>query len=237
MATVYLVAIPNLGLTSTSAVASKLGTLRSDIRGAFDMAVLHRRPYRLVFMLVSGDYWLETTDAEYFKMGDYDRGRDLTEIEEKERLEEFEAQFEEYIDLAGSEINDADNERVIGPQSPLVMAKERLMPAKWVKVSDAEWKKRSLGPELIIQDILTEHHDEKFTFEDLGEEARAILYFLPQGYVERMVMHIAYRGAELTEIDRDEPPYTLTTRPYVGLSDVVVGYEDVGLYEDAKKGS
>lgn len=232
MAVIYSAVLPNIGLTSSGEVAGKLGRLRSDIRAAFDMAVLNRRPYRLVFHMVSGDYWLETTDAKKFYMGDHELGRDLTEEEERDRLEVFEADFEEYTELAGEEINDSDNDRKIPASSPVVDAKESLMPAKWSKVSDLEWRDRSLGPELIIQDIQTEHHTEKFTFEDLRDRARAMLYFLPSGYVERMVMHIAVRKGDM-EIDQDELPFTVTTDPYLGTADMVSGYEEVEL-EDAK---
>lgn len=234
MATVYVVAMPNLSITTTASVAGKLGQLRSDIRAAFDMAVLHRRPHRLVFHLLSGRYWLETTDAPLIHMGDAELGRDLTEEEERDRLEAFDAEFEEYIELAGTEINDANNERVIPPMSPVVQAKEKLRPAVWRRVTDAEWKVHSLGPELIFQDIRTEHHDQAFTFEELEDQARAMLYFLPSGYVERAIMHIAFRKGE-REFSDDEEPYTLITNPFSGLVDVEVGYKEMTWDELTKR--
>lgn len=232
VAVVYLVALPNLNIASTTSTAAKLGQVASDIRAAFDMSVLHRRPYRLVFELMSGDYWLETTDKRDFAIGDHVLGRDLTKVEEEDRLEAFDAEFEEYVELAGTEINDSDNERVIPPSSPVLQAKKQLRPAEWKKVEDQEWSRRSIGPELIFQDFRAEHHDAKQTFADLEEEARAMLYFLPGGHVEKAVIHIAYRLGE-NEFDSSQQPYTLTTNPYLGTAEIVAGYEEVEI-EDAR---
>ena len=233
MGAVYVVALPNLNIVGSSNIESRLGRLRSDFRGAFDMAVLNKKPFRLVFMLVSGDYWLETTDAKLFSRGDFELQRDLTTYEERERAENFDTEFELYEELAGEEINDPDSDRVLRPESPLLRAKDKLRPAKWRKVEDAEWGLRQLGPELIIQDIKTEHHEELFTFQDLGEDARAMVYFLPSGYVEKAVLHIAFRRGE-DEISEDELPYTVTTQPFQGTIDVVTGYEEVDLEQRDK---
>ena len=232
MAVVYVVAVPNLSITTTSSIASKLGQLSSDIRSAFDLAVLNRKPYRLVFMLMSGDYYLESTDAIDFRLGLNDLGRDLTVEEEKEALERFEADFEEYIELAGVEISDPNSDRVFQPESPVVNAKPKLRPVKWVRVDEPGWDVRHLGTQLIIQDFKAEHHDALQTFSEAGEEARAMLYFFPSGYVEKAVIHIAYRMGD-NEIDPDQPPYTVVTDPYLGTAEAISGYEEVDIEKGA----
>ncbi len=230
MATVYAVAAPNLTILESSSIASKIAHFASDIRGAFDTAVLTQKPHRLVFMLETGDYWLESTESTDFALGDHILGRDPTEAEERDMKELFETQFEEYVELTGSEIHDGDHERVIQPISPLLKAKDKLKPTEWKKVENAEWKRRSIGPELIFQDFRAMHHESKQTFQDLGEEARVMLYFLPAGYVEPAVIHIAYRKGK-NEIDEIQQPYTIVTNPYEGTADFQSGYEEVELSE------
>jgi general secretion pathway protein H len=231
IAVVYSVALPNLGVQTATEASTKLSLVSVDIRGAFDMAVLNRKPYRLVFMMTTGEYWLETTDRTDFYLGDEDIDRDFTEIEEKEAIDYFDEDFERYVELAGSEIPDSDNDRVIPPTSPLLAAREKLKPVKWTPVETSEWYRRSIGPTFLFQDMQAEHHKSKQTFDVLGEEGRAMLYFFPQGYVERAYIHVAVRKNE-AEVDETQPPYTITTNPYTGTANVVSGFVDVDLEED-----
>lgn len=233
MALVYTVALPNLNMRTGVETATKMGQLATDIRSAFDMAVLKRKNYRIVFNLVSSEYWLETTESERFYLGNEKLDRDLTKDEEKDLIENFDEDFEEYVELAGQEVEDSENERTVPPVSPVVSAKDKLKPVEWKPVENQEWGVRSLGPYLIIQDFMAEHHGQKQTAEELGESARAILYFFPSGYVEKAVIHIAVRKGD-NQIDETELPFTLTTNSYTGTADVVSGYEEVDIAE-AKK--
>lgn len=230
MATVYAVALPDMTILESTAVSSKLGRLTADIRAASDISVLTQRPYRMVFMLASGDYWLETTSAESFYLGNHDLGRDYTVNEEREIRENFDADFGAYEELAGSEIEDHEHDRVIAPISPVVRAKDQLRPVEWQRVVSNEWKARTIGPELIFQDFRALHHDAPQTFQDLGEEARAILYFFAGGYIEPAVFHLAFRKGEF-EFDTEKQPYTLVTKPYEGVVEVNSGYEEIDLHE------
>lgn len=233
MATVYAVALPDLTILDSTAVANKMGRLASDIRGAYDQAVLSQKPYRLVFRLYSGEYWLEETTATNFVLGDNELGRDLTEEEEKDQKENFENDFGLYVELAGTEVEDGANERVLPPMSPVLKAKEALRPTPWTRVDNVEWKVRSLGPELIIQDFRALHHDQKQTFDELGEAARAMIYFFPNGYVEPAVIHIAYREGD-SGFNTDKQPYTVVTEPYEGIAQVISGYEEIEFHEHFK---
>lgn len=230
MAVVYVVALPNFRARSGTEASTKLGQLATDVRGAFDMAVLYRRPHRLVFDFPTGDYWLETTDRTEFYLGDEKINRDPTTEEEKEALEIFEEEFKEYEDLAGKEVSDPDNERVIKPTSPVVRAKDNLKPVKWTKVETREWGKRTIGPYLGFQDIQAEHHTEKQTYAQLAENGQAHLYFFPSGYVERFVAHVAPKKND-TEFEESATPYTITTQPYAGTAEVISGYEEINVLE------
>lgn len=225
MGIIYTVAMPNLSSRSTSEAATKLGQLATDVRGAFDMAVLYRQPYRLVFNFVSGEYWLETTYERDFYLGDDKLDRDPTEEEVQEAAAKFDEDFETYVELAGKEVRDPDNDRIIKPTSPVVAAKDRLRPVKWTRVETREWGVRSLGPVLIIEDMQAEHHREKQTAGELAEKARGFLYFFPAGYVERMVMHVAFRKGD-SEIDENQLPYIVRTNPYSGTATVTSGNEE-----------
>ncbi len=227
---VYSVAIPQFNLKTGSEAATKIGRLQGDIRNAYDLAVLSGKSYRLVFMLLSGDYWIEEANRRDVYIGDEKMGRDPTAAEEQEQLDIFEEKFKDYEALAGETFVDPVTDEPILPTSPVIEAKDSLKPVQWSRVTDIEWKDRTLGPFLIIQDVQAEHHGEKQTFEELGVEARAFIYVFSYGYVEKAVIHVAYRWGD-TGIDTDKAPYTIVTEPFSGTAEMLPGYEEV----DVKK--
>lgn len=230
----FTMAAPNLTILSSTEAAQKLGTLAGDIRAAFDMAILHRRPHRLVFQLSSGDYWLETTNAEEFFLGSERSVRDLSKEELEDLQEEVNAEFEEYRELAGVEVQLPDAEDVTPPTSPVLQAQSQLMPPKWRKVEDSEWKKRSVGPFFVFHSIQAEHHDQPIRLEDFGEEGFAHLYFLPQGYVERAVIYV-YPSNYTESNESENQPYTITTKSYEGVAEVQSGYIEVDIFDEARR--
>ncbi len=231
VAVAYAVAMPQFNLVTGTSVAEKLGTLSGDIRSAYDMAVLRGKPHRLVFVLATGQYWLEQADRREVYIGSEKLLNDPTDDDLKLELEEFEEQFEEYIDQAGAESKDPETGEEIKPTSPVVVAKDRLKPPKWSRVENLEWKSRTIGPDLIFKAFQAEHHEQPQTFEVLGVEARAFLYFFPTGYVEKAFMHIGYTSGDM-KIDDNKKGYTLQTKPYEGVADVSTGYEEVDLRAD-----
>ena len=126
MGFVYTVAMPGMLGPSASEISAKMGRLTADVRSAYDMAVLTGKHYRLVFHLASGEYWLETTDAEQIKVGNEKVELDPTSDEQKQAILDFEADFEEYKDLAGETVTDPETEAEISPESPVLNAEEKL---------------------------------------------------------------------------------------------------------------
>ena len=228
---IFVIAMPDFNIFPETEAAQKIGNLNGDIRSAYDMAVLHGKPHRLVFEFKTSDYWLEATDREDFLLGSLDQDRDPTPDEIKGQLEIFAEDFEEYAKLAGKEVEDSENEKVIKPTSPLLQAKDRLKPVKWRMVEDAEWNKRSLGPHFMIRSIQTEHHRRLQTFEELGEQGYVYLYFFPRGYVEKAVLHIAPADQE-DKVQWDRLTYTVTTLPYEGIAETQSGFKEVDLTRD-----
>ncbi len=232
-ALMFVVAAPSFTLTEETEAAQKLGALAGDIRAAYDTTVLSRKPHRLVFSFGSGDYWLESTDRADFFMGDEKLDRDPTPEEIQDRKAAFEEEFENYRLLAGKEVEDAEAEKVVKPTSPLLAVKDKLAPVEWKAVEDAEWSVRKLGPQFAIRSMQAEHHGRLQTFEELGKEGFAYLYFFPQGYVERAVIHIA--PADPEDKNRyDERTYTLVTEPYEGLAEISSGFKEVDITRDEK---
>jgi prepilin-type N-terminal cleavage/methylation domain-containing protein len=227
----YAVAIPNFSLKTGTEAATKIGQLTSDVRSAFDMAVLSGYPHRLVFELASGDYWLEKAETRIVYLGDDKLNRDPTEEEEKGLIEFFDERFKEYEGLAGEEITDPETGNPVKPTSPVIEARNGLSPTEWERVDTLEWKRRQLGPYYLIKDMQSEHHHVKQTLEDAGPKGRAFLYFYPNGYVQKAVIHLAARKGEM-EVDDSEPPYTITTTPWEGTAQAVSGYEEVDVLED-----
>lgn len=218
----FSVALPNFALLTGTKVQETLGQLSADVRSAYDMAVLHRKPHRLVFMMATGDYWLEVADREKVFIADDKAKRDLSQEEEKDQRDAFEQLFEEYKTLAGQEYRDSDSYKVIKAFSPVLEAKADLMPPEWTRVENTEWRRRTIGPDLLFKLIKAEHHEREQTLANLGEEARAVVYFFPAGYAEPTVMHIAFRADGL-EIDTTQEPYTLIINPYDGTASLENG--------------
>lgn len=231
IAFVYTVAIPQFSMPSGAETANKLNQLASDVRSAFDMSVLTKKTYRLVFELASGNYWLEEASTEQVFLGSDKADRDLTESEEKDEQLAFDAKLQEYTELAGQTVNDPENEKEIPPTSPVLQAKNVLKKPTWSRIENMEWGMRSLAPALIIQDMQSEHHASKQSFQELGQDARAMIYFFPNGYVQKAVLHIAYRKGD-AEIDDSQEPYTVVTNPHEGTADILSGYVEVNVHDD-----
>ena len=84
------------------------------------------------------------------------------------------------------------------------------MGPKWKEVNTQEWGRRSLPEQIMFHSIQAEHHRYPITMEDHGEDARAYIYILPEGYIERAVLYIYYRK-DAYEIDENKMPYTVIT--------------------------
>jgi len=225
---------PNLNMRTTADAQSRVARLQEDVRAAFDMAVLTGRPYRMVFMLAKGDYWLEEADKEQFFLGDEQVNFDLSAEDEKNRAEDFDQGFKEYEELAGEAIRLADEDDEIPPTSPLVEAKERLKPPTWSKVDSLEWRERTLAPTLIIREMQAEHHARKQLFSELGEDARGMIYFFPSGRMERAYIHLAFRDGDMG-IDEKQAGWTVTTDPWMGVAEAVSGFEEVDITRDDRR--
>ena len=102
-------------------------------------------------------------------------------------------------------------------------------------IEDGEWSRRSLGPELIIVSIQAEHHRSRQSLESTGEGARAMIYFFPQGYVEKAVIYINEPKKDSDTTER--PPYTLVTEPYEGTAEQLEEFQEVDVSRDAQKRS
>lgn len=231
IAFVYTVALPQIGQRTGAEAVSKLNQLASDVRSAYDLAVLTKRTYRLVFVMATGDYWLEEADRDEVFLGSEKLDRDPTETEEKDEEVAFDMRFKDFEDLAGQVVVDQEAEKEIPPTSPVVEAKSRLRRPKWTRVENLEWSQRSLSPLMLVKDMQAEHHGHKQDFSELGAEARGMIYFFPHGYVERAVLHIAYKKDDMVP-DDDQEPYTVTTNAYEGTAEIVNGYVDVDVHRD-----
>ncbi len=231
MAVIFIVVIPNFNIVPSTEASSKVNGLAGDIRAAYDMAVLHRKPYRLVFEFKTGDYWLETTERVDFQFSENQQNHDLSPQEAKEEAEKFDEDMKEFVELAGKDAEDPDTGKPIKPTSPLLSASTVLKPAVWTQVSDSEWNKRSLGPRFMLRSMQAEHHKAMQTYEELQADGYAYLYFFPEGYVERAVIYLA-PADESDKSKWDQLTYTVTTRPWEGLAEVESGYKEVDLSHD-----
>jgi prepilin-type N-terminal cleavage/methylation domain-containing protein len=229
IAGVYAIALPNFSVQKESQISDRLGRLNEDVRAAFDLAVLTGKPHRLVFNIASGEYFLERSEQTNVYLADQAiEGGDLPPRQEKEKQAEADEQFKEYLTLAGETFKDSASDTPIPPVSPVLNAKDALRGPTWAPVEGQGWGLRNLGDYLVIKDMQTEHHARPLTREEAGENGIALVYFLPQGYVERTVIHIYYKLSD-TEVDSETPPYTVIFEPYLGMAQINSGYEEVNV--------
>lgn len=229
----FTLLMPNFNAQSVAAVSDKLNRFSTDIRSAFDLAVLNNKAYRLAFHINSGRYWLEEANISNFYLGSGEREGDLSPEGEKEKREEFDLEFEKYMSLAGETYKDPEKDEEIPPNSPVLSAKKQLQYPVWMKVDSIEWGDRFFSPQLIIREMKAEHHVEKVTFEGRDpDENFAYLYFLPKGYVEKAYFHLYYLQGDA--IDESREPWTIKTHPHRGEAILMSGKEDIDLerYDD-----
>ena len=231
IAFVYAVAIPQFNLRTGAEVSTKMSQLAGDVRGAYDLAVLTGKAYRIVFKFNSGDYWLEESDRSDFQLPADKIDREMSESEEKDEHTAFDARFQQFTELAGPSVADPKGDKEIPPASPLLSAKSRLRLPSWSRVEGTEWGSRSIGPYLMIKDMQCEHHGHKLDLGELGADAHAMLYFFPKGYVERAVIHVAFKKSDMV-IDESQEPYTIVTNPFEGTAEVLPGYRDIDVHQD-----
>ena len=231
IAFIYTVAMPQFNMRSGAETATKLNGIAGDIRGAFDLAVLTGKPYRLVIQFNSGDYWLEETDKSNFGLSSDKIDRDPGEQEEKDEASAFDSKFNDYRDLAGVTVADPKSGKEIPPESPVLTAKRLLKRAQWSRVDSLEWSHRSIGPHMMVKSMQAEHHGHKQDLSEIGPEARGMIYFFPSGYVERAVIYIYIKKDDLVP-DETQEPYTIVTNPYEGVAEVIPGYQDYDVQQD-----
>ncbi|MBM4252238.1 MAG: type II secretion system protein [Deltaproteobacteria bacterium] len=234
IAFVYTVAIPQFNLRTGAEVSTKLSQLAGDIRNAYDMAVLTGKAYRIVFNFNSGEYWLEETDRSDFQLPADKIDRELSESEQKDEEVAFDSRFQQFTELAGPSVADPKGDKEIPPTSPLLTAKSSLRLPSWGRVDGADWSGRTIGPNLMIKDMQCEHHGHKLDLNELGQDAHAMLYFFPRGYVERAVIHVAYKKSDMVP-DESQEMYTITTNPFEGTAEVQPGYRDVDVSQEKEE--
>lgn len=233
IAGVYAIALPQFDFVIDNEVSTRISRLEEDVRDAYDKAVLSGKPYRIVFMMSSGEYWLEVTNETEVFLGQEGLESDPTKEQLEEKIEDMNAQFEAYMDLAGDVVVDEENEKEINPTSPVIKAKDKLFPPKWEVVEDMEWGLRKLGETLVIMDIQAEHHRRKQERSDLDPKTPVYIHFFPKGYVEKSYIHIGYSDGD-GGVDEEKEPYTLKIHPYTGHVKRTSGYEEIDLENDDK---
>ena len=226
IAFIYVIAFPNFSIQTESRVLGSMRRFMSDVRIAYDTAILDGKHYRFVVELESGKYWLERTEAKDFYLSTPSEEMGLFEASEQEKKLQFEEQFEQYQTLSGETYKDLKTEDDIPPVSPLLKAKKSLEPTEWKKVVSLEWEERRFVDDLIIKDIRVENRAQPVTLEDFGKEAKVFIYIFPSGYIEKTVMHIYYR-LDGMEIDSSKKPYTLLIKPNVGEVLLLSGDQDI----------
>src|SRR5262249_46972572 len=199
-----IVSARSLAKTDLRSTSSQMA---SGIRYLFDRARSTGKYYRLVIDLDAGRYWAEVSDDKFLMLREKERttrrGRGPDEEEEKRKEEEKQKQVEA-TQTATSETADLFDDR-----GNLKLGQPK---AVFKSFKDTTLKPVDIKKGVRIADIYTPRQRDAYT------EGRAYLYFFPQGFGERAVIHLS---------DGKDSFYSLIVHPLTGRVQVQGGYVDV----------
>ena len=228
----YTVALPNFSVKTGAELEILLGRIASDVRSAYDRAILSKKHHRIIFDLKAGKYWLEETDRRIIRKQYPGLDRDPNKQEIEEILYQFEEDFINYKELAGEEIKDSKGNKDISLSSPVLKAKKKLAPVKWRRVKSLEWQERSLDAALRFSKIQAEHHRRAVVIEDPEVGATAALYFHPSGVVEKAVIYLSKYSDQHEEFTSTSVLYTIEISPFDGTANIQSGYKEVNINDE-----
>ena len=240
VAGLYSVVAPSFSFQRNAAITTYTDQIAQDVRAAFDLALLRALPYRLVFHLPTGDYWLEEPDiaseALASQLQFVPPPEDVPREQQEDQEALFDSRFEKYVALAGAPAKDPVSGDELKPSTPVLAARARLLPMRWYPVKSLGWGKRSPEGALIITDMAAEHHLKPVVSpEERDEEVIGAIYFFPNGYVEKAYIHLAGpRYGERVEADPDGRRLTIVTKPLLGTAEISDGTLEVSLKEDTE---
>lgn len=218
-------------LVSSTDHSGTMRALQTEIKSAFDSAVLTGLPHRLVFDLNAAQIYVERLAAG---PGDSTSStgfhRDSDPVAEKQRRDQLEQSFEIYRELSRGEVSDFDNDRKLPPTSPLLRAYDQLLGAPWEKTSHLSHQPISFGEGITVTRYRTERNEAEHFITPPSSDSEAnippiSLYFYPRGYAEKAYFVFRERGDDGAVLD-DTPPYVLVIRPFEGVADLSSRAED-----------
>ncbi|MCY4381026.1 MAG: hypothetical protein OXC40_05615 [Proteobacteria bacterium] len=196
-----------------------MSQVQSEIKSAYDTAVLTGVPHRLVFDFSKRSIHLERITAysplERFILPSF--AADGLTLDQAKR--EKEENYEKWLQFGKVEVVDYERDRVIPPVSPLNRAKAQLVGHRWDQVSGYGHAPLRWSSEVYVSRYYIEHMSGervRTVVDQKGASELAYLHFLPKGYVERA--YIVFRELVGSRIDDNRPPYVITTLPYEGVS-------------------
>jgi general secretion pathway protein H len=217
-----VVAARSVAKSDLRASASKMA---SGIRYLFDRARSTGKYYRLVFDLDNGRYWAESSDDRFMMLREKERGgergRGLTD-EEREAskiggpsagavkkistTQPANASAAAASDVAGT---GDSNEDLVDDHGNLKLGQPK---AVFKSFKDTMLKSIDVKKGIQIADVYTPRQRDPYT------KGRAYLYFFPQGFGERAVVHLS---------DGKDNFYSLLVHPLTGRVQVTSGYLEI----------
>jgi len=187
---------------------SSSSQMASGIRYLFDRARSTGKYYRLVIDLDAGRYWAEVSDDRFLMLREKEsstrRGRGPDEEEEKQKEEAKQKQL-----AATQPTTGPDTSELFDDRGNLKLGQPK---AVFKSFKDTTLKPVEIKKGVKIADVYTPRQRDAYT------EGRAYLYFFPQGFGERAVIHLS---------DGKDSFYSLIVHPLTGRVQIAGGYVDV----------
>jgi general secretion pathway protein H len=201
-----VVAARSLAKTELRASASKMS---GAIRFLFDRARATGKHYRMVIDLDNGKYWAEESDDKFYLVREKERtakaGRGPDDrVDPKKREALHPVGGEGSILMAA-----AEDDTVLDDRGQIRLGQAKAM---FKSFKEATLKPVQLKKSVKIADVYTPKQREPY------KEGRAYLYFFPQGFGERAIIHLS---------DGGDAFYSMTVHPLTGRVVVQSGYTEL----------
>ena len=224
--------MPNLAINNNT--TSTINMIKSEIKSVFDSTVLSGVPHRMGFYVRQRLITIEKIVDYDPTVGFFVRHTEMDQSLEKEkqiRQEKLEKLVNSVKDSSRPEVSDVENDRIIQPESPLLLAKSFLVPQIWHRVDEFGHKSIKYDERLVITKFYVEHLQRELTlddFDDQSDDSVFYLYFYPRGYVQKSYIVFRELDDDL-QIMQDLSPMIIITNPYQGTTSLSSDEQDANI--------
>ncbi|MCG3172462.1 MAG: hypothetical protein GMKNLPBB_00614 [Myxococcota bacterium] len=197
----FALAVPGLGALFAADLRTAAQKLSQTIRYVYNYSAMNAKYCRIVFDLDARKYHIECSDQSFLleqeKARSFDGKLDVNEAEDGQETESgkrFSRRMSEW---------EEEEEKLKKAPKPVFTAEEG---------DEDIFREVELPSRVLFDGVWVSHQEERVS------KGKAYLYFFPNGFVEKAVIHLASEGGDV---------YTLEVSPLSGKTSVRAGFAEV----------